>query len=84
MASLWIGSGLGWPDRDFGIVGELCHVGAHFEALDALIFMAPSVSPFFKSLDCPIQFQCIRDFAFIVSTHCSIFKVRMVKEARQN
>ena len=63
---IWIGPGLGWPERDFEVVGKLYHVGAHFEALDALIFMAPSVLPniFFTSLDCPIQFQCIRDFAF--------------------
>ena len=42
---VWIGSGLGWPGMDFGVVGELCHVEAHFEALDALIFMVPSLSP---------------------------------------
>ena len=42
---VWIGSGLGWPERDFGVVGELYHVGAHFEALDALILMMPLVSP---------------------------------------
>ena len=42
MALLWIRYGLGWPERDFGVVGELCHVGAHFEDLDALIFMALS------------------------------------------
>ena len=42
---IWIGPGLGWPERDFEVVGKLYHVGAHFKALDALIFMAPSVSP---------------------------------------
>ena len=26
----------------FGVVGELCHVRARFEALEMLIFMAPS------------------------------------------
>ena len=42
MASLWIASGLGWPERDVGVVDELCHVGTRFEALDAHIFMSPS------------------------------------------
>ena len=41
LASLWIGSGLGCPERNFGEVFELYHFGAHFEALDTL-FMAPS------------------------------------------
>ena len=36
MATFWIGTGLGWPERDFGVVIALCHVGAHFEALDML------------------------------------------------
>jgi len=44
LASLWIGSGLGWPERDFGVMGELCHVGARFEALDESVLTAPSVS----------------------------------------
>ena len=43
----WIGPGLGWSERDFGVVGKLCHVEADFEALDALIFMAPAVLPSF-------------------------------------
>ena len=55
LASFWIGSGLGWPERDFGIVGELCHVGARFKDPDAPIFMAPSA--FFTSPDCPLE-QC--------------------------
>ena len=45
MASLWIGPGLGWSERAFGVVSKLCHVEADFEALDALIFMAPAVLP---------------------------------------
>ena len=45
---VWIGPGLGWPERDFGVVGKLCHVGAHFEALDAL-FIAPSVLTYYNS-----------------------------------
>ena len=59
LASLWIRSGLGWPERDFGVVIQLCHVGARFEALGALIFMAPSdsIGIFFTSLDCP-QERC--------------------------
>jgi len=44
MASLWIRSGLGWPELDFVVFCELCHVGARFEAVGVLIFMAPSVS----------------------------------------
>ena len=42
MASLWIRSGIGWPERDFGATIQLCQVGARFEALDELVFMAPS------------------------------------------
>ena len=42
MASLWIRSGLGWPERDFEVVIQTYQVGAHFEALDELVFMAPS------------------------------------------
>ncbi len=34
-----------WPKRDFGVLCELCHTGASFKALDALIFRAPSLSP---------------------------------------
>ena len=34
----------GWPERDFGVIVQLYHVGARFEALRALIFIAPSVS----------------------------------------
>jgi len=45
VASPWMGSGLGWLERDFGVVGELCHVGVRFKALEALIFMAPSLLP---------------------------------------
>jgi len=35
----------GWPERDFGVIVQLCHEGAHFEALEALTFIATSVSP---------------------------------------
>ena len=45
LTSLLLGSGVGWSERDFGVVGKLCHVEADFEALDALIFMAPAVLP---------------------------------------
>jgi len=40
-------------------VGELCHVmGARFKALDALIFIEPSVLPcIFRALDCPMCFK---------------------------
>ncbi len=60
MASLWIGSDLGWPERDFGVVGELSHVGAHFKVFDALIFMlikSFDLRFFYVSLDCPLE-QC--------------------------
>ena len=41
LASLWIGSGLGWPERDFGVMGGLYHVGARFEALDESVLTVP-------------------------------------------
>ena len=34
----------GWPERDFGGMGELSHKGAHFEALDESVLTVPSVS----------------------------------------
>ena len=34
LASLIQTRSRGWPERDFGVMGELCHVGARFEALD--------------------------------------------------
>ena len=34
MASLWIGSGLGWPLKGFGPALQTYQVGAHFKALD--------------------------------------------------
>ena len=42
LASLWFRSGLVWPERDNGVVGQLCQVGAHFEALNEAVFMVPS------------------------------------------
>ena len=45
---------------DFGATVQLCHVGARFEALNALIFMAPSDSSciFFTFLDFPLE-RCV-------------------------
>ena len=40
---LWIGSGLGWPERNFGVTEQLCDVGACFKALDESTLTAPSV-----------------------------------------
>ena len=47
----------GWPERDLGVMGELCHVGAHFEALDESVLTAPSVSSciFFTILTLPSE-----------------------------
>ena len=33
MASLWNGSGAGWPLKGLGAASPDCQVGAHFEAL---------------------------------------------------
>ena len=57
---VWIRRSRGWPERDFGVIVQLCHVGARFEALDALIFIVPSVSSciFFTSLDFPLE-RCV-------------------------
>ena len=35
MTSLWIASGLGWPERDIDVLVQPCHVGAHFKAIAA-------------------------------------------------
>ncbi len=45
MASLWNGSGLGLPKRNFEVVGDVSHVGARFEALEKSILKAHSLSP---------------------------------------
>ena len=57
MASLWIRSGLGWPERDFEVVIQTYQVGAHFKALDELVFMAPSefFGIFFTSQTMPFE-----------------------------
>ena len=57
LASLIQTRSRGWPERDFGVIIHLCHVGARFEALDALIFIVPSVSSciFFTLLDFPLE-----------------------------
>ena len=44
---VWIRRSRGWPERDFGVMVQLCHVGARFEALNVLIFMEPSDSSCF-------------------------------------
>jgi len=43
LASLWIKSGLGWPERDFGVAVQLCHVESCFEAVDESFLTAPLV-----------------------------------------
>ena len=40
MASLWIGSGAGWPLKGLGLASPYYQVGAHFEALDEGVLMA--------------------------------------------
>ena len=44
MASLWIGSGAGWPLKGLGLASPDHQVGAHFEALDKGVLMAASKS----------------------------------------
>jgi hypothetical protein len=43
LVSLLIGRSRSWPERDFGVAGELCHVGACFEGLDAPVLAALSI-----------------------------------------
>ena len=40
MASLWIGSGAGWPIKGLGVASPDYQVGAHFEALDKGVLVA--------------------------------------------
>ena len=40
MASLWIGSGAGWPLKGLGLASPDYQVGAHFEALNKGVLMA--------------------------------------------
>ena len=44
MASLWIGSGAGWPLKGLGLASPNYQVGAHFEALFKGVLMAASKS----------------------------------------
>ena len=44
LASLWIGSGAGWPLKGLGLASPDHQVGAHFEALDKGVLMAASKS----------------------------------------
>ena len=44
MASLWIGSGAGWPLKGLGLASPDYQVGAHFEALDEDVLMEGSKS----------------------------------------
>jgi len=44
LASLIQNPSRGWQQRNFGLVGELYQLGALFEALEALVFIAPSFS----------------------------------------
>ena len=57
LASLIQTRSRGWPERDLGVMGELCHVGAHFEALDESVLTAPSVLSciFFTILTLPSE-----------------------------
>ena len=40
VASLWIGSGAGWPLKGLGVASPDYQVGAHFEGLDKGVLMA--------------------------------------------
>ena len=40
MASLWIGSGAGWPLNGLGVASPDHQVGSHFEALDKGVLVA--------------------------------------------
>ena len=42
---VWIRRSRGWPERDFGVIIQQCHVGARFEALEVLVCMGPWVLP---------------------------------------
>ena len=44
MASLWIGSGAGWPLKGLGVASPDYQVGAHLEALDKGVVVAASKS----------------------------------------
>ena len=44
MASLWIGSGAGWPIKGLGLASPDYQVGAHLEAVDKGVLVAASNS----------------------------------------
>ena len=44
VASLWIGSGAGWPLKGLGVAPQDHQVGAHFEAMDKGVLVAASKS----------------------------------------
>ena len=80
---VWIRRSRGWPERDFGVMVQLCHVGARFEALDALIFIAPSVSSciFFTFLDFPLE-RCAVSLVTNVKSNAMIKNVKLPERKR--
>ena len=59
MASLWIGSGAGWPLKGLGVSSPDHQVGAHFEALGEGVLMAPSKSiRYFFAISSCLEVRC--------------------------
>ena len=60
MASLWIGSGAGWPLKGLGLASPNYQVGAHFEALvkGVLVAASKSIETFYIISTFP-ELQCV-------------------------
>jgi len=86
MTNLWMGYGLGSPERDDEVVVQLSHMEAHFGALDERVVTAPSLSSciLFAILTL-LSEQCFARIETIFLMHTTFihtFKFR-VKEKKQ-
>ena len=60
MASLWIGSGAGWPLKGLGVASPDYQVGAHFEALDKGLFKATfKLTGYFFPISISLEVRCL-------------------------
>ena len=78
MASLWIGSGAGWPLKGLGLASPDHQVGAHFEALDEDMAPLKSIGDFFAILSCP-EVRC-----FHFQPKQRVLKLELWRQAIEN
>ena len=75
MASLWIGSGAGWPLKGLGLASPNYQVGAHFEALFKGVLVAAS-----KSIETFFAISTFPELRCVGPQHFMTFLVLLVRE----